>query len=156
MKKFYLSLVALLATTHMFAQGWPAKYDGVMLQGFYWDSYRDSKWTNLESQADELSQYFKLVWIPQSAYCGGKSMGYNDLYWFSNYNSSFGTESELRSLIKTFTPWHWYHRRCGHQPPQHLDLLLRLSRRDIQRSNLQDVLDRRLRQRRQGRDKEMG
>jgi len=102
MKKFYLSLVALLATTHMFAQGWPAKYDGVMLQGFYWDSYRDSKWTNLESQADELSQYFKLVWIPQSAYCGGKSMGYNDLYWFSNYNSSFGTESELRSLIKTF------------------------------------------------------
>ena len=102
MKKFYLSLVALLATTHMFAQGWPAKYDGVMLQGFYWDSYRDSKWTNLESQADELSQYFKLVWIPQSANCGGKSMGYNDLYWFSNYNSSFGTESELRSLIKTF------------------------------------------------------
>lgn len=102
MKKFYLSIVALLATTNIFAQGWPANYDGVMLQGFYWDSYRDSKWTNLESQADELSQYFKLVWIPQSANCGGKSMGYNDLYWFTNYNSSFGTEKELRSLINTF------------------------------------------------------
>lgn len=102
MKKFYLSLVALFATTSLFAQGWPANYDGVMLQGFYWDSYRDSKWTNLESQADELSQYFKLVWIPQSAYCGGKSMGYNDLYWFTNYNSSFGTEGELRNLIQTF------------------------------------------------------
>ena len=36
------------------AQGWPANYDGVMLQGFYWDSYADTKWTNLESQADEV------------------------------------------------------------------------------------------------------
>ena len=102
MKKIYLTLIAFLATAGVFAQGWPAKYDGVMLQGFYWDSYRDSKWSTLASQADELSQYFNLVWIPQSAYCGGKSMGYNDLYWFSNYNSSFGTEKELRSLIQTF------------------------------------------------------
>lgn len=101
MKKFYLTLIAFLAAINTFAQGWPAKYDGVMLQGFYWDSYRDSKWSYLASQADELSQYFNLVWIPQSAYCGGKSMGYNDLYWFSNYNSSFGTEKELRSLIQT-------------------------------------------------------
>ena len=29
-------------------------------------------------------------------------MGYDDLYWFSNYNSSFGNEKELRSLITTF------------------------------------------------------
>jgi alpha-amylase len=32
-------------------------------------------------------------------------MGYDDLYWFpgeGRYNSSFGTEEELRSLIKTF------------------------------------------------------
>lgn len=57
------------------AQGWPEKYQGVMLQGFYWDSFDDTQWTQLESQADELSSYFKLVWIPQSAYCGGKSMG---------------------------------------------------------------------------------
>ena len=26
-------------------------------------------------------------------------MGYDDLYWFENYNSSFGSEAELRSLI---------------------------------------------------------
>lgn len=25
-----------------------------MLQGFYWDSYTDTKWANLVSQADEL------------------------------------------------------------------------------------------------------
>lgn len=102
MKKIYLTLVVLLATINMFAQGWPANYSGVMLQGFYWDSFSESKWTKLEAQAPELGQYFNLVWIPQSAYCGNKSMGYDDLYWFSNYESSFGSESELRSLIKTF------------------------------------------------------
>ena len=102
MKKIYSTLVALLATANMFAQGWPANHSGVMLQGFYWDSFSDSKWTHLEAQAPELGQYFNLVWIPQSANCGGKSMGYDDLYWFSNYESSFGSENELRSLIKTF------------------------------------------------------
>ena len=29
-------------------------------------------------------------------------MGYDDLYWFSNYSSSFGNESQLRSMINTF------------------------------------------------------
>ncbi|MCD8290624.1 MAG: alpha-amylase, partial [Prevotella sp.] len=85
------------------AQGWPANWQGVMLQGFYWDSYSDTQWTNLESQADELSEFFKLVWIPQSGNCGsGNSMGYNDLYWFNDYNSSFGNEQQLRSMISTF------------------------------------------------------
>jgi alpha-amylase len=89
----------------MFAQGWPTDYNGVMLQGFFWDSYNESKWTVLESQADELSQYFQLVWIPQSGNCKGQSMGYDDYWWFpggSNYSSSFGTEAELRSMISTF------------------------------------------------------
>ena len=87
----------------LLAQGWPSGYSGVMLQGFYWDSFNDSRWTNLESQADELAEFFKLVWIPQSASCGyNNSMGYDDLYWFTNYNSSFGSESQLRSMINTF------------------------------------------------------
>ena len=83
-------------------EGWPADYGGVMLQGFYWDSFDDSQWTELEAQADELSTTFDLVWLPQSGNCGGQSMGYDDLYWFSNYNSSFGNEQQLRSLISTF------------------------------------------------------
>lgn len=104
MKKIYTTLVALMASLSMQAQGWPANYNGVMLQGFYWDSYRASRWSNLEAQADDLAPYFNLVWIPQSANCtsSGNSMGYNDLYWFSNYNSSFGNEAQLRSMIKTF------------------------------------------------------
>lgn len=84
------------------ADGWPAQYKGVMLQGFYWDSFDETNWNVLKSQASELGQYFSLVWLPQSANCGGQSMGYDDLYWFSNYNSSFGTEQELRDLIKAF------------------------------------------------------
>ncbi len=85
------------------AIGWPADYQGVMLQGFYWDSFQDSKWTNLESQADELSQYFKLIWIPNSARAASNpGMGYDPVYWFTNHNTAFGTEAQLRSMIKTF------------------------------------------------------
>ena len=87
----------------MVAQGWPSQYGGVMLQGFYWDSYADTKWTNLESQADEMSAFFDLIWIPNSAYANASSnnMGYHPVYWF-NHKSAFGTEAELRSMIQTF------------------------------------------------------
>lgn len=84
------------------AQGWPENYKGVMLQGFYWDSYDDSQWSVLEKQANDLATSFDLIWIPQSGNCGGTSMGYDDLYWFTNYNSSFGNEKQLRSMINTF------------------------------------------------------
>jgi len=84
------------------AVGWPAQYDGVMLQAFYWDGFDDAQWTVLEQQADEFEGTFDLVWLPQSGNCGGTSMGYDDLYWFTNYNSSFGNEQQLRSLINTF------------------------------------------------------
>jgi alpha-amylase len=73
-----------------------------MLQGFYWDSYDDSQWSALEKQANDLATSFDLIWIPQSGNCGGTSMGYDDLYWFTNYNSSFGNEKQLRSMINTF------------------------------------------------------
>ena len=105
MKRLFTSIIISLATLPMLAQGWPADYDGVMLQGFYWGSCTDTQWTRMEKQVDNLAKVFKLVWLPQSAYCGGQSMGYDDLYWFpgeGRYNSSFGTEEELRSLIKTF------------------------------------------------------
>ena len=82
--------------------GWPANYGGVMLQAFYWDGYADAQWSQLERQVENLSTTFDLVWIPQSGNCGGQSMGYDDLYWFENYNSSFGTADELRSMISTF------------------------------------------------------
>ncbi|MCR5818568.1 MAG: alpha-amylase, partial [Prevotella sp.] len=85
MKRLFFSVLMILAALSTQAQGWPENYGGVMLQAFYWDSFNDSKWTKLESQADDLAQTFSLIWIPQSGYCGGKSMGYDDLYWFTNY-----------------------------------------------------------------------
>ena len=102
MKKIYTILWALTISVAMMAQGWPENYPGVMLQGFYWDGYVDAQWSYLEKQSDNLATTFDLVWIPQSANCGGQSMGYDDLYWFSNYNSSFGTADELKSMISTF------------------------------------------------------
>ena len=102
MQRLYTTLIALIATISMMAQGWPANYGGVMLQGFYWDSYGDSQWSGLEAQANDLAGSFDLVWIPQSGNCGGTSMGYDDLWWFNNYNSSFGDEAELRSMINAF------------------------------------------------------
>lgn len=90
------------------AQGWPEQYKGVMLQGFSWDSYADTQWANLESQADELSAYFSLIWVPNSGNCNStfdavayNKMGYTPRYYF-DHNSSFGSESQLRSMIEAF------------------------------------------------------
>ena len=103
MRRLFTSILTLLCTLAVMAEGWPANYKGVMLQGFYWDSYDASKWTKLESQADELARYFSLIWIPQSGKCleSYNVMGYTPYYYFDQ-NSSFGTEQELRSMITTF------------------------------------------------------
>ena len=103
MKHIYSTILSLFFATSIMAQGWQNNYGGVMLQGFYWDSYVDSKWTTLEAQADELSSYFDLIWIPQGGNCNNSynNVGYVPVYYFDQ-NSSFGTESELRKLISTF------------------------------------------------------
>ena len=103
MKKIYFILIALLANINMFAQGWPANYSGVMLQGFSWDAYDYSQWTVLEKQADDMKGFIDLVWLPQSGKCieTNQVMGYKPYYYF-NQNSSFGTEAELKSLIAKF------------------------------------------------------
>lgn len=103
MKHFFTLIFTLMGLPlGIMAQGWPANYDGVMLQGFYWNSFSDTQWTNLTSQADELSKYFNLIWVPQSGWCNSYTdMGYYPRYWF-NQNSAFGTEQELRTMISTF------------------------------------------------------
>ena len=108
MKKIYTILWALIISVSMMAQGWPENYPGVMLQGFYWDGYADAQWTNLESQADELSQFFSLIWVPNSGKTSSfyhnsssKTMGYDPCFWL-DHNTCFGTEAQLRSMINTF------------------------------------------------------
>ena len=81
--RYTLALLAIwLGTNCAMAQGWPQNYGGVMLQGFYWDSFDDTQWALKAANS--------------------MSMGYDPLYWFSNYNSSFGTKEQLVSMIKTF------------------------------------------------------
>ncbi len=101
-----------MAIVGMRAQGWPANYGGVMLQGFYWDSYDDTRWTNLTSQVDELSAYYDLIWVPNSGQTkedrwnssgnwGYENMGYMPVYWLK-HNTCFGTEQELKEMIAAF------------------------------------------------------
>ncbi len=105
MKKtsFFVFLWLLLFSCEpISAQGWPSNYDGVMLQGFYWDSFDASKWKVLESQADDIAPYFNLLWVPQSGRTGNTlSMGYDPLYWYDQ-NSSFGNEAQLKSMIQAY------------------------------------------------------
>ena len=108
MKRLFTLSATLLITSAAMAQGWPEQYKGVMLQGFSWDSYADTQWANLESQADELSAYFSLIWVPNSGNCNSpfdavayNKMGYTPRYYF-DHNSSFGSESQLRSMIEAF------------------------------------------------------
>ena len=101
--RFILLLLMLCALPHSSRaqEGWPAGYEGVMLQGFYWDSYKQTSWKTLTAQSDELSEYFDLIWVPNSGNCQKLSMGYDPIWWFK-HDSSFGTEAELRDMIKTF------------------------------------------------------
>lgn len=88
--------------------GWPANYGGVMLQGFYWDSYQETNWEQLTAQADELSKYFSLIWIPNSGKTSSyywnsqsTSMGYDPCFWL-DHTSCWGTEEQLRSMISAY------------------------------------------------------
>jgi alpha-amylase len=103
MKRFILLLLTLVLQLTVRAQGWPADYVGVMLQGFYWDSYSETSWTKLKAQANEIAPYFQLVWVPQSGWCNTdyNMMGYTPVYYF-NQKSSFGSEAQLRDMIAAF------------------------------------------------------
>lgn len=103
MKKLILLCLSALLHLSAYSQGWPSDYGGVMLQGFYWDSYGETSWPKLQAQADEIAPYFQLVWVPQSGWCNSdyNQMGYTPVYYFDQ-RSSFGSESQLRNMIAAF------------------------------------------------------
>ena len=100
-----MTLLAAIFPLVMMAQGWPANYTGVMLQSFEWNGYDATKWTALTSRADELSNCFDLIWVPNSGQTAGgasaRDMGYMPCYYF-NQNTIFGTEEQLRNMISTY------------------------------------------------------
>ncbi len=86
----------------------PANNPGVMLQGFYWDSYKNgeygcTKWSNLKSQAQEIAETFDMIWLPPSAKASGGDNGgngYVPMTW-STQAGAWGSASELKGLIST-------------------------------------------------------
>lgn len=89
----------------------PSQCTDVLLQGFYYDSYKDdepergtdkygnTRWKTLLGQADEIGAYFDLVWLPPSGYASGT--GYHPRQ-YSNQNSDWGSRSDLEKLIAAF------------------------------------------------------
>ena len=112
MKRLSIITLMVIMAIVMKAQGWPENYGGVMLQGFYWDSYNDTKWDKLTSQVDELSSYFNLIWVPNSGQTkpdgnntpndgGYYNMGYMPVFWLK-HNTCFGDETTLKNMIAAF------------------------------------------------------
>ena len=92
----------------------PAKCPDVLLQAFYWDSYNKdaattkygrTKWIdhlngNNGSSAEEMGQWFDLIWLPQMSKSTG-GMGYLPTD-YSNLDGDLGTKAKLQELITTF------------------------------------------------------
>ena len=104
MKRFLVYVLPWLVLPS-FAQV-PAESEDVMLQGFYWNSQKQTGWTQLASQAAEIGQSFSLVWLPPSASAegggavGGTNVGYHPRQW-NNLTSCWGTSDDLKTLIST-------------------------------------------------------
>ena len=105
--KRILTLLALLPilSAPLRAQA-PAESEDVMLQGFYWDSQKETGWQALAAAAPEIARHFTLVWLPPSASAegggavGGTNVGYHPRQW-NNQTSCWGTADDLRTLIAT-------------------------------------------------------
>lgn len=82
----------------------PQQCGDVMLQGFYWDSYKDqgygdTGWKSLKSQMEEVAAYFDLIWLPPSANSSGGT-GYIPRI-LCDQNSDWGSYTDLREVINT-------------------------------------------------------
>lgn len=106
-----LSLGLALAPAPVRAEALPG--DGltdsrVMLQGFYWESYRHGllpgfgrrRWYEiLHEKADAIAAAgFDLVWLPPPSFAGERSAGYNPRQLFQ-LSSSYGTAGQHRALL---------------------------------------------------------
>lgn len=87
--------------------------DRVMLQGFYWESYRHGmaeqfpdfgpdKWYDIvKEQAPAIrAGRFDLIWLPPPSFAGEISAGYNPREYF-NLSNSYGSLKQHRSMLET-------------------------------------------------------
>ncbi len=88
--------------------------DRVMLQGFYWESYRhghpersefqkfgNKKWYEIVADlAPKIREArFDLVWLPPPSYAGAYSAGYNPKEYF-NLNNAYGNFDQHRFMLE--------------------------------------------------------
>jgi alpha-amylase len=108
------SVLLLAVTGQSFAQA-GLEDDRIMLQGFYWESYRHGhierpdfnsyggkQWYDIvKDNAPAIRDgHFDLVWLPPPAYAGEYSAGYNPKEYF-NLNNSYGNFEQHRVLLET-------------------------------------------------------
>ena len=114
-----LFVLALFSACGLMAQGWPSDYGGVVLQGFFWDSFRPyngygnqamatmygagwgendewfvpvTNWVELLNQKDNIAPYIDLLWLPQSGatVCTDKSVFTTEWEaWRAGHNGSW-------------------------------------------------------------------
>ena len=85
--------------------------DRVMLQGFYWESYRhgdakfpqygNKKWYQIakENAGAIREGRFDLIWLPPPSFAGGRSAGYNPKqYW--KFDNSYGSLDQHRAMLE--------------------------------------------------------
>lgn len=85
--------------------------DRVMLQGFYWESYRHGHpgpidhgtlhWYEIvQRQAQQIREgRFDLIWLPPPSFAGDLSAGYDPREYF-NLNNSYGDFAQHRSMLE--------------------------------------------------------
>ncbi len=104
--------VIVLSCVRVFAQA-GFDDDRVMLQGFYWESYRhghpenerfsqfgDKPWYVIvrENARRIRDGHFALLWLPPPCYSGAYSAGYNPKEYF-NLSNSYGSFDEHRTML---------------------------------------------------------
>ncbi|MBR1877996.1 MAG: hypothetical protein IJ814_03200 [Paludibacteraceae bacterium] len=115
MKKLILSVLVVLLCVNWNAVraeniGVPAECEDVMLQAFYWDSYKTqtstdskygrTKWIDLLKDTAAINANFDLVWFPPSAWAGDDGgVGYYHRQASNQDNTFWGTKNNLVKLI---------------------------------------------------------
>lgn len=106
-----ICLTASCCMQESYGSAVPSACEDVLLQGFYYDSYKDNdaergtdkygntRWKTLLGQAGEIGAYFDLIWLPPSGYASGT--GYHPRQ-YSNQNSDWGSRADLEKLIAEF------------------------------------------------------
>ena len=90
--------------------GVPAECEDVMLQAFYWDSYKTktstdskfgrTKWIDLLKDTAAINANFDVVWFPPSAWAGNDGgVGYYHRQASNQDGTSWGSKTKLEELI---------------------------------------------------------